>query len=749
MPASWIIAAAAATAAAVFVLDLLTPLGIAVPMLYVLPILLSWPMPWRLGTAWVAGSAVVLVWLGTLLSPGVLSSHVFVDRTMASALLLVVAGLLAKQKQLAQRAAEAHEARRESEARFQHIFNHAGLGITIEDLDGRFVQCNPAYCALTGYSEAELAQKTFQSLIHPDDQDENMRGVQALMRNDIPWFEIENRYVQKSGHSVWVHKLVSVLRAADGLPTHFIVLVNDVTGAKKIEEVLHTVNETLERRVAERTAQLAEANERFEWVTKATHDGVWDWDVVHDTVYFSPRWKEMHGFQEADDNVKPSQKWSEGIHPDHQSQVMAKLLAYWKKELPEFWMEYRVRRKDGTSMWVLDRGVAIWDEQGRPIRMVGSEKDITWRKEAEEALRRREHEFHTLADNVPALFSYIDRDRRYRFVNRGYEKLFSRSANKVVGMTMRELLGSEGYDEVLPHLEAALKGHTVSFEYSLPEMDASTHWFSAQYVPDFDGQGQVIGLFILLSDITALKQSEAALREHEAQLQDLNTKLMQAEEREQQRIARELHDDFTQRLAALTLDVRMVCRELSADSDPLGILRLQQIGDSTERLATDLQQMAHRLHPSILEHVGLEAAVREHSDEFAARTGLTVDVMVRKVPRDVPPGQASCLYRVLQESLQNVRKHANATNVLIRLLRTGRGLGLCVLDDGQGFEQAQSGVGQKGLGLTSMKERVKLLNGTIRIRTNPGEGTEVHAWVPLEDVKCETYSGSHDAPVDS
>ncbi len=747
MPGGWIIAAATTAAAVVFVIDLLTPLGIAVPMLYVLPILLSWLVPGRLSTAWGAGSAVVLIWLGTLLAPGVFSFQVFMERTMASALLLAVAGLLAKQKQLAQQASEAHEARRESEGRFQHIFNHAGLGITIEDLDGRFVQCNPAYCALTGYSEAELAQRTFQSLIHPDDRDENMRGVQALMRNDSPWFEIENRYVQKTGHSVWVHKLVSILRAADGLPTHFIVLVNDITERKKIEEVLRTVNETLERRVAERTVQLAEANERFEWVTKATYDGIWDWDVVHDTAYFSPRWKEMHGFQEAD-NLEPSQKWSEGIHPDHRSQVMAKLHAYWEKELSEFWMEYRIQRKDGTSMWVLDRGVAIWDERGRPIRMVGSEKDITRRREAEESLRRREHEFHMLADNVPALFSYVDRDRRYRFVNRGYEKLFSRSANEIVGMTMRELLGQERYAEVLPHLDAALKGRTVSFEYCLPGRDVSEHWLSAQYVPDLDEQGKVIGLFILLSDITALKQSETALREHEVQLQDLNTKLIQTQEHEQQRIARELHDDFTQRLAALTLDLRMVCRELSADSEFFGVLRLQQIGDSVERLAGDLQQMAHRLHPSILEHVGLEAAIREHSDEFSVRTGLTVDVMARKMPMAVPPEQASCLYRVLQESLQNVRKHANATNVLIRLLRTGHGLGLCVHDDGRGFEQAQSGKSRKGLGLTSMNERVKLLNGTFRIRTNPGEGTEVHAWVPLQDVTYETYSGSQDRPVD-
>jgi len=122
-------------------------------------------------------------------------------------------------------------------------------------------------------------------------------------------------------------------------------------------------------------------------------------------------------------------------------------------------------------------------------------------------------------------------------------------------------------------------------------------------------------------------------------------------------------------------------------------------------------------------------------EEFAAQTGLTVEVLVRDVPNKVPLKEATCLYRVLQESLGNIRKHASATNVLVRLLGTNYGVGLCVHDDGQGIEHTLAYRDRKGLGLTSMSERVLLLRGTFRLRTKPGEGTEVHAWVPLVDVK--------------
>lgn len=623
---------------------------------------------------------------------------------------------------------------RESEERFRLIFQYAGTGIAMTDLEGRFVQSNPAYREMVGYTEEELRRLSFPSLIHPDDREDNMKAVQALLDKKQSSFVIENRYVHKSGQPVWVRKYVSILYGNTGEPTHFIALVSDITERKAYEASLLRLNESLEQRVKERTAALAESNERWDWVTRATHDGVWDWDLLHDTVYFSPRWKEMHGFQEGDLS-ESSKEWTARIHPEDRQRVMDHLEAYLAGRRHEFWEEYRIQRKDGSYFWVLDRGIAIWNEQGQAVRMVGAETDITWRKQAEETLRRREEDFHALADNVPALFSYIDKEHRYRFVNSRYEELFGHPDEAIVGLSVRDLLGPDGYAEVQPYLGKALAGEPVSFEYQLRIPGASAHHFSAQYVPDRDAQGQVEGLFVLLADVTALKLSESALREREAELRDLSAKLLWVQEDERRRIARDLHDDVTQRLAALSLELYAMGQDaVHMGCDPSLASRVRELGASTERLTTDVQEMAHRLHPSILEHVGLEAAAREQVDEFAVRTGLATEFMARNVPRDVSMDRATCLYRVLQESLQNVCKHAKATNVLVRLLNNRRGIGLCVHDDGRGFDCQESAGPRKGLGLSSMAERVRLLNGRFRVKSKPGDGTEIHAWLPLGDV---------------
>jgi PAS domain S-box-containing protein len=737
----WIIAAAAA--AAVFVLDLLTSLGYAVPMLYVLPIFLTWLIPSWYSTALMAGSALVFTWLGTLLAPGEISSGPITNRIMASVVLLVVAALLGKHKQLVRETAAADGALRESEERLQLALKSAQMGMWDWDLLSDAVRWSEQQFRLFGIRREEFPGYGVRALdaIHPEDRP-RVEGAVARARDQQEEFREEFRVVHRNGAVRWLAGIGRPMGDASGRVTRLIGVNFDITERKLAEEALGKMNAMLEQRVAERTVELVTANERFEWVTKATHDGVWDWDLLHGTVYFSPRWKEMHGFQETDE-LEAAEDWAVRIHPDDRTRVLARLQAYREKEQSQFWEEYRIRRTDGTYMWVLDRAVALWDEQGRAIRMVGSETDITWRKEAEEALRRREHEFRTLADNVPAFFAYVGADQRYRFVNTRYEEFLGRPDEEIIGMSMHELLGPEGYAEVQPQLDAALGGHAVSFEYRLPLPGGREHWFSAQYVPDRDEEGKVAGLFVLLADVTPLKMSEASLRQREDQLRDLSAKLLQAQEDERRRIARDLHDDFCQRLAALAMELDTLSHR-GPDAEGPWSTPLAGLREGVERLTDELQQLAHRLHPSIMEDVGLEAAVREHADEFAARTGLSVEVMVRDVPQRIPSGHATCLYRVLQESLQNVRKHADATSVLIRLFRTGHGVGLCVYDDGRGFESRQAGEHRSGLGVTSMAERVGLVKGTFRIRTKLGDGTEVHAWVPLEDESGDTVGLTRD-----
>jgi PAS domain S-box-containing protein len=617
---------------------------------------------------------------------------------------------------------------RESEERFAKAFRTAPNPIGITEVDtGRCLEVNEACLQLFGFSREEVIGNTTLMLGIWPSQDDRARLVERLKAGE-PVRNLELSFRTKSGELR--HILVSSDLAELGGTLCLITVGNDITERKRAEAALQQWNDTLEFRVHERTAALAEANERWDWVVRATNDGVWDWDLVRDTAYFSPRWKEMHGFQERD-RLESTQEWQMRIHPEDRQSILDHLAEYLCGKRGEFWEEYRIQRKDGTYMWVLDRGVAIKDEQGRAVRMVGAETDITWRKGAEQALRFREQQFHALADNVPAHFAYIDRSRRYQFLNKHCEALFQRPAEALQGMSVQDLLGPEDYAKLKPFLDQALAGEPVSFEYRRQSPGDGMCYLSGQYVPDRDDQGNVRGVLALMTDITTLKSNEALLRAREAQLRELGAKLLRAQEEERRRISRDLHDDVMQRMGALALELYGLASTTSSQDEGLQS-QLKSFGASAEQLTTDLQRMAHQLHPSILEFGGLETALREQVDEFGSRTGISAEFITKDVPKDIPLDHATCLYRIVQEGLQNVQKHAEATTVLVRLMRTGRGLGLCIHDDGRGVENVDGATQRKGLGLTSMAERVGMLNGVFRIRAKPGQGTELHAWVPLE-----------------
>ncbi|MDI6852080.1 MAG: PAS domain S-box protein [Deltaproteobacteria bacterium] len=182
--------------------------------------------------------------------------------------LLGLTGIIIGNRRIRQHLEErnlAEEALRKSEDRFRKVFENAATGIAITDWEGRFQQSNPAYCALLGYSEEELRRIDFASLIHPEDRDANLAEIRRLQAGELPFFQIENRYVRKDGQSVWVHKFVSVLPDVTGRPAHLLALVTDVTERKWAEEALRRARHELELRVQKRTADLHHTVEQLQW----------------------------------------------------------------------------------------------------------------------------------------------------------------------------------------------------------------------------------------------------------------------------------------------------------------------------------------------------------------------------------------------------------------------------------------------------------------------------------------------------
>jgi two-component system sensor histidine kinase UhpB len=224
------------------------------------------------------------------------------------------------------------------------------------------------------------------------------------------------------------------------------------------------------------------------------------------------------------------------------------------------------------------------------------------------------------------------------------------------------------------------------------------------------------------------RQATAALQASYAQVRDLAARLIIAQDDERASIARDLHDDINQQLAALSISLSGLRRRLPEGTDAGEELALLQ--GRVIDLADDVRALSHELHPGVLRHTGLVPTLRAHGAEFGDRHRIGVTFDADEAINDLPPDVALCLFRVAQEALQNVARHAGATSVHVTLARTAGGVALTISDDGQGFDLAGVRPG-RGLGLISLDERVRLVGGIMRIDTRPRWGTEVRVEVPM------------------
>jgi signal transduction histidine kinase len=236
--------------------------------------------------------------------------------------------------------------------------------------------------------------------------------------------------------------------------------------------------------------------------------------------------------------------------------------------------------------------------------------------------------------------------------------------------------------------------------------------------------------FVEAALISSLLVNLRRRRRAERMVLDFGKQLLRAQEEERARLARELHDDITQRLARLALDSGRV--DFAEDKSKLGST-MHEVHDEIVRLSEDVHSLAYRLHPALLERLGLANALKVECERFSRQEPTRVNVKIENVPVQVPQDLGLCLFRVTQEALRNVSRHAGAAAVDVSLRPSDTGLRLTVVDNGVGFHIAEQ---QKrpSLGLASMRERVRLLGGKMNVESEPGRGTALDIWVPFQEV---------------
>ena len=259
-------------------------------------------------------------------------------------------------------------------------------------------------------------------------------------------------------------------------------------------------------------------------------------------------------------------------------------------------------------------------------------------------------------------------------------------------------------------------------EYRLRRYDGEYRWVLDIGVPRYSQDGSFAGYIGSCVDVTDRRLAEEALS-------DMNRGLIEAQERERARIARELHDDIGQRLALLVIDLERL-QENSTHLPVEARSSMDELPKRTSEIATDIQSLSHELHSSKLEYLGLAAAMRSFCREFGEHQNVEIDFKTHDLPNPLSPDVSLCLFRVLQEALHNSAKHSGVRNIEVGLWGTSDEIHLAVSDSGAGFDR-EVAKENRGLGLVSMEERLKLVKGTFSIESQPKRGTTIHARVPL------------------
>ena len=358
------------------------------------------------------------------------------------------------------------------------------------------------------------------------------------------------------------------------------------------------------------------------------------------------------------------------------------------------------------------------------------------RRRSEQRLRESEERYRRVVETQTELICRFLPDTTLTFVNEPYARYFGRSPDHLIGTPFLSLIPLEAHADVIRQLASfgpAQAVRTYEHEVLLPNGNRGWQEWTDQAI--FNESGVLVEFQSVGRDVTdrkhtedVLRRSETALRESQSELRLLAGRLLSAQEEERSALARELHDDLSQRLAALAIETAML--EVDCRTNPdTAFKRLRDIKDRLVDVSTDVHNISRQLHPAILKDLGLTDAVHSECARFSEREGIQVEFAGKGVPT-LPPEVAICLYRIVQEGLRNIAKHAKAKEARVTLFGEDHAVVLAISDSGVGFDPA-SVRSSGGLGLASMRERTWLVLGDIVVRSKAGEGTTIEVRVPL------------------
>jgi PAS domain S-box-containing protein len=595
----------------------------------------------------------------------------------------------------------ARQRERENEAMLAAMFERTPLGIVIVDPTGRCLRGNPQFLRMLGYSAEELAQKSLADLAHPDDVEESWRIFEDLAQGRRNQADYERRFLRKNGQVIWVRSSAARLPDVQGRLRCIIAMVEDITERQRAYEALRESEARLQAFTGhspavmflkDREGRYRFVNERFLQRFGLRRDQV----IGHaDEELFTRAQAQTFGASDA--------------------QVLARGVPL------EF--EETTPLVGGARFSVVSK-FPVYDASGAVAGVGGVATDVTERRKAEQALREQRTllaEAQQLAglgcwewDPASGRLSWSDELYHIYGLQRG---VFQPSFEAYL-----EQVHVEDRDRVGRRVAAALMENRggFAFEERIVRPNGEVRQLRSHGEVVCDDAGRPLKVVGACLDITEHKVAEEALRA-------LSRRLVEAEETERRRIARELHDRVGQNLSALNINLDIVLGSLK---DPALRRRLEDSLALVDGTLQSIETVMAELRPPLLDEYGLGAALAWYAEEYSQRTGVRVAVeQGAAAAARLRPEAAVALFRIAQEALNNVAKHAGAKLVQLELALDSSHMTLSIIDDGCGFDMAQAPRGRWGM--STMRERAEAAGGRLSMESVVGRGTTVRATVPL------------------
>lgn len=582
------------------------------------------------------------------------------------------------------------------EAGYRALARHFPNGsVCLFDHDLRYAIADGAGLADFGLSKDDLEGKTVWE-VFPDDVAEFLRPkFEVALGGGSMSFEVARE------DASWVARVVPVEDEA-GHVVGGMVMTQNVTAERRTEQALR------------------EAEAKYRSLVESIPAAVFidDLDQHGSNLYISPQVEEMLGYPLEHWQGDP-RFWLTILHPDDRDRVLdsnARILSMHGR----FVDEYRLIAKDGRVVWVHEESAEVADQDGRPVCRQGVWLEITERKEAEQALRRSEEKFRAFVETTREWIWAIDREGRHMYNNPAVAEILGYEPEELIGTLSTDLMHDEDREkvlELLPQWVEQRQGWT-GLVFRWRRRDGSYRYLESNAVPILDPEGELVGYRGADRDVT-----ERVLAEQERQ--QLLSQLVQAQERERQVLAADIHDDPIQKMTAVGFRLGVLRRE---DLEPAQLVALAQAQESVSQAIARLRHFVFDLHPRALDSEGLAAALRLHLLELETESGIEFkfeDGLLDNPGSDV----RAIAYRVAKEALTNVRKHSHATTAWVTLAQEGTELRVSIRDDGEGFDDRSELSGH--VGFSSMRERVHLAGGRFRVSSQSGSGTLVDFQLPM------------------